>query len=473
MRGLLLLPWLLLSAGCATLPPDRLQGEIAQAVAARAAQPVDWERGTPGDQAVQDAMRRMLAETLTLDEAVAIALVNNRELRAQLARAQVARADLVQAGLLDNPTFSVSFLRGPDGTETELSLFEDFLNVFTLSARRNLASAELERTRLEVAQSALDLIAETKRTWYALVADRQAIELFAQVTDSTQAAAELARRQYEAGTVSLREQALQQSFYAQASVEAARAEAAYTADRERLNRLLGLWGADTDWRLVATLPEMPTAVPSLPELEAKAVRDRLDLAASRGEVEAVHAALGYTQQTRWLSALGIGFTVKREPDGTTSRGPQLELGLPAFDFGQGRIAALQAQLQNAENRYAQQAIDIRAEVREAGARLTAARDSAQHYREAILPLADQVLEETLKFYNGMLLGVYDLLQAKQTQINAARDYIAAWREFWLAWADLERATGSTLPLGAASGDTNDAPPAPTNGSEPQQHGDKQ
>jgi cobalt-zinc-cadmium efflux system outer membrane protein len=291
------------------------------------------------------------------------------------------------------------------------------------------------------------------------------------VTDSTQAAAELARRQYEAGTLSLREQALQRSFYAQASIEAARAEAAYNVDRERLNRLLGLWGADTDWRLAATLPEMPTAVPALSELEAKAVGDRLDLAAHRREVEAVHAALGYARQTRWLSAFGIGFKVKREPDGTTSRGPELELGLPAFDFGQGRIAALQAQLQNAESRYAQQAIDIRAEVREAGARLAAARDSVQHYRDAILPLADQVLQETLKFYNGMLLGVYDLLQAKQTQINAARDYIAAWREFWLAWADLERATGSTLQLAAAAGNTNGVPAA--NGSEPHHHGDKQ
>lgn len=458
MRRRFLWSGLLMITGCAALPPDQLQGEIAQTVAARIAQPVEWDGADPGDASVRDAIRRMLSETLTLDEAVAIALVNNRDLRAQLARAQVARADLVQAGLLDNPTFSVSLLRGPSGTETELSLFEDFLNVFTLSARKNFASAELERTRLEVAQAALDLIAETKRTWYALVADRQAIDLFAQVMDSTQAAAELAGRQYEAGTLSLREQALQRSFYAQASIEGARAEAAYNTDRERLNRLLGLWGADTGWRLASTLPEMPADVPALPGLEAKAVRNRLDLAAQRREVEAVHAALGYTHQTRWLSAFGIGFTVKREPDGTTSRGPQLEIGLPAFDFGQGRIAALQAQLENAENRYAQRAIDIRAEVREAGTRLAAARDSVQHYREAILPLADQALEETLKFYNGMLLGVYDLLQAKQTQINAARDYIAAWREFWLAWADLERATGSTLPLVAASGDMNGSKP---------------
>lgn len=459
MRQLLPLLPLILGA-CTTVPAQRLQGNIAQTISIRADRQVDWQRGAPEEEAVRDAVRRMLADELTLDEAVAIALINNRELRSQLARAQVARADLVQAGLLANPVFGISWLRGPDGTETELSVFEDFLNVFTLSARRRLAGAELDRVRLEVAHSALDLIAEVKRTWYALAADRQAIELFAQVTDSTQAAADLARRQYQAGTVSLREHALQQAFYAQASLEAARAQAAYSADREKLNRLLSLWGEDTGWRLLANLPEVPDTVPASAGLESKAVGDRLDLAARRLEVEATHAALGYTRQTRWLSALGIGFTVKREPDGTTSRGPQLKLGLPAFDFGQARIAGLEAQLQDAENRYAQEAIGIRAEVREASARVAAARDAVQHYRQAILPLTDQVLEETLKFYNGMLLGVYDLLLAKQNQINAARDYLASWREFWLAWADLERATGSTL-TGAAVNSSNKSSPAST------------
>jgi cobalt-zinc-cadmium efflux system outer membrane protein len=465
-HGLLALTLPLLAA-CASLPPERIRDEVAQTVASRTSQPVDWNAGTPDERAVRDAVRKMLGDELALDEAVGVALINNHDMRARLARAQVAQADLVQAGLLDNPVFGVSILRGDSGTETELSLFEDFLNVVTVSARKRLAAADLQRTRLEVAQAALDLVAEVKRTYYALVADRQAIELFAQVTESTDAAAELARRQYRAGTLSLREQALQQSFHAQSSLEAARAEAAFNSDRERLNRLLGLWGEETSWRLPARLPEVPAELLAVSQLEQEAVRQRLDLGAQRAEVEAAHLALGYTKQTRWLSALGIGFQIKRDPDGSASSGPELELGLPVFDRGQARIARLEAQLQDAESRYAQLAIDIRAEVREAGARLAAAHDSLRHYREAILPLADQVVQETLKFYNGMLVGVYDLLQAKQSQINAGRDYIAAWREFWIASADLERAVGGSLALPAAA--TQSAPPE--SGRPDAQHGD--
>ncbi|MEX0958923.1 MAG: TolC family protein [Burkholderiales bacterium] len=445
---------------CATASAGRVQNDVAQTVSARTAQAADWHAVSPDEQQVHETVQRMLGDQLTLDEAVAIALVNNRGLRAALARTGIARADLVQAGLLENPSFGFSLLDGDEGTEREFSVFQDFLGVFTLAARRNLAAHELERTRLEVAQQALDLIGEVKQTYYALVADRQAIGLYDQVLDATEAAAELAGRQYRAGTLSLREQSLHQSFHAQAALDAARAQARFGVDRERLNRLLGLWGENTAWTLPERLPDVPAALPESAALESRAVRQRLDLAAHRKGVEAVNLALGYTRQTRWLSALGIGFTVERGGDGSYARGPEIELGLPLFDRGQGRLARLQAQLEEAEARYAQHAIDVRAQVREAYTRVEAAHGAMMHYREAVLPLAERVADETLKFYNGMLVGVYELLAAKQSQIGAAREYISTWRDYWVAWTELERAIGGDLaPAHAATASPSAPPPA--------------
>jgi outer membrane protein, heavy metal efflux system len=435
----------LLLGACATAPADRVQQDVARQVAERAAQP-GWEAGEPDAAAVRLRVQALLADGLDRDEAIAIALLNNRALRAQLARAGIARADLVQAGLLDNPSFGFSLLDGDGGVEREFTVFQDFLGVFTLAARRNLAQHELERTRLEVAQHALTLIADVKRAYYALVGDRQAVELYMQVIDATEAAAEIASRQHRAGNLSLREQALQQSFHAQAALEAARAEARFGVDRERLNRLLGLWGENTGWTLPDRLPAVPAALPDAATLERQAVSSRLDLAAERKAVETISLALDYTRQTRWLSALGIGFTVKRDTDGSYSRGPEIELGLPLFDRGQGRIARLESELRQAEGHYAQRAIEVRAEVREAALRAEAAHGAIRHYESAVLPLADRVVDETLKFYNGMLVGVYELLAAKQSQVDAARDYVAAWRDFWMAWTDLEQAVGGDLAL---------------------------
>ena len=367
--------WLLVLSACAAVSRESVQDQIAQTVAQRMSRPVDWPADTPEEQRVQDKVRRMLDDVLTVEEAVAIAMLNNRELRAVLSRAEVARADLVQAGLLDNPVFGVSVLDGAAGTQIEYSLFMDFLNLFTLSARKHLAAGELERARLEVAQAVLDLAAEVKHNYYAIVADRQMLALYDQVLDATGAAAELARRQYVAGNLSLGAQSLHQSFYAQAALEAARAESSYAADREKINRLLGLWGPLTAWQLPPKLPDPPSVLPAVADLERQAMTTRLDLAARQSQVQVAHMTLGYARQLRWFSLFGLGFRVERDVDGNYTRGPDLVLGLPLFNRSQGSIARLEAELVATENQYAQMAIDVRAQVRDADARLSAAHDA--------------------------------------------------------------------------------------------------
>ena len=44
----------------------------------------------------------------------------------------------------------------------------------------------------------------------------------------------------------------------------------------------------------------------------------------------------------------------------------------------------------------------------------------------------------------MLLGVYQLIQAKQAEFDAYREYIEALRDYWIARSDLERAVGGRV-----------------------------
>jgi cobalt-zinc-cadmium efflux system outer membrane protein len=430
--------------GCAGIPEGDLQRHVTETLRQRGQHELGWNAEAPEERIVQERIGQLLAGELTAERAVIVALLNNRELRAIMARAEVARADVVQAGLLDNPAFGLK-LRYGGGTAQEYSLFAELLNLFTLSARKTLAGRDLERARLEVAQRAIELIAEVKHCYFNVLADRQMLELTRQVFDAAQAASDLASRQYAAGNLSQREQALQQSFFAQAALDEARAAAQFTTDREKLNRLMGAWGSQTGWTLPPRLPEVPATLPSLAQAEMQALRQRLDLAAQREAVEAAHLALGYAARSRWLSLFGVGVTVERDTDGGHSVGPDLEFTVPLFDRGQARMLRLEAQLTEAQSRYAQRAIEVRSDVRESTARLEAAHAALTHYREAILPLAQRVLDETLKFYNGMLVGVYELLDAKHAQIAAARDYVGAWRDFWIAWSDMERAQGGALP----------------------------
>ena len=44
----------------------------------------------------------------------------------------------------------------------------------------------------------------------------------------------------------------------------------------------------------------------------------------------------------------------------------------------------------------------------------------------------------------MLLGVYQLLQARQAEFTAYADSITALRDYWIARSELERTIGSRL-----------------------------
>jgi cobalt-zinc-cadmium efflux system outer membrane protein len=86
----------------------------------------------------------------------------------------------------------------------------------------------------------------------------------------------------------------------------------------------------------------------------------------------------------------------------------------------------------------------------ARARLLATRSAVETFRSALLPLRQRIVALSQEQYNAMLLGVYQLLQAKQNEVGATHDYIESARDYWIARAELERALGAPVP--AAEGE---------------------
>ncbi len=59
-------------------------------------------------------------------------------------------------------------------------------------------------------------------------------------------------------------------------------------------------------------------------------------------------------------------------------------------------------------------------------------DLAKHYRDEVLPLRKIIAEETLLRYNGMFIGVFELLAENREQTKMVMASIAATQAFWLA-----------------------------------------
>jgi cobalt-zinc-cadmium efflux system outer membrane protein len=450
------------AGGCAPIRPGAAFSDVQRIVGARTPRTVHWNQGTPADREVEERIAALLRSELTPEAAVQIALFNNRSLQAVFARLGIAQADVVQAGLLPNPVahFAWRFATNGAGPSAEANLLVDFIQALHIPLRKRVAEAALEAAKLEVAQAVIDLAADVKAAYFRLQGAEQMLELRQTVTRATDYAAGIAARQREAGAIRRLDLANERALHEQAKLDLARAEAEVLAEREHLNMLLGLWGPQTRWTLPRRLPELPRESLPAAGLESLAVSQRLDLAAARQDAEQAAHALGL-RRVEALVPTGItGAEAEREPEGEWTVGPAIELPIPVFDRGQARLAGAAAELREHLERYRALAVDVRSQVRRAWTRMESARLRAAHYPAVLLPLRREILQETQHEYNAMLVGVYQLLQAKRDEIEAGRGYVETLTEYWVARAELERAVGGDLPLSGGTPPPAGVEPAP-------------
>jgi cobalt-zinc-cadmium efflux system outer membrane protein len=429
------------------VPKDAGFSDVQQLAVDRTGYIVQWNRNTADDRAVAFKVHELLSHELSASDAAQIALLNNRHLQATFEDLGIAQADLVQAGLLKNPVFDLGVRfpnRGPSGTYLDIAAAEDFLDIALIPARQKLAQGQFDQAKARVSDEVLSLAAQARSAFFTYQAAVQTVELRKAIAQAAAASFEAARKLHDAGNMNDLEIASQRAQDARARVDLADAQAAAAESRESLNDVMGVWGPDTQWKGAGHLPDVPAREISVEGLESLALRQRQDVAAAHQDVLVQARTLGLTADFRFFQEVDLGPEFEHETDGQWRIGPTLSLPIPLFDQGQAKIARAQAVLRQSEERYYAVTVDVRSEVRAASARLLNARTKALLYRDQVLPIEQDLLRQTQLQYNGMFLGVFQLLQAKRDQIDAAREYIEALRDYWTARADVERAVGGRL-----------------------------
>ena len=436
-----------LLVGCASTSPDAAFRDVSRAAEQRVGHPLRWSRGTAEDREVEALVRDLLGRELTVDQAVQVALLNNRSLVATYEELSISQADLVQAGLLKNPSFRAGMTTAEaDRLDPNLVLGVswDFLHVFMLPAKKKIAAAELEAVERRVEGAVVTLTADVKRAYFELQAAQQILALREIIARAGRASAELASAQLEAGNASELDVATHREASQALALDLVRAEADVLAARERLTALLGLWGAGTAFRIPGLLPELPPSDPPLGDLEALGIAQRFDLDAMRKEREALDRTFALARTARFTGGLTGGLEGGRLTDGHVSLAPSGEIELPIFDQRQALVARAEARVRQADDRLYARGVEVRSEIRAAKERLAFARSTVLLYQREVIPLRERVVALTQERYDAMLLGVYQLLGAKQAETHAYREYIEATRDYWIARVDVERAVGGRL-----------------------------
>jgi cobalt-zinc-cadmium efflux system outer membrane protein len=451
-------------AGCTSTNPNAAFKDVDDTVKARAGESARWLRDDAQSRDAAQTVEMLLRTNLTAQSAVTIALLNNRALQAKYEEIGISQAELAQVSRLHNPVLFGSWRfpnQPPSFLDAEYSASADFLDVLTLHARKKIAAQNLAAMKWHVADEVLRSGAEVQSAFYTMQAGQDLISRLSAVAELNGEAADFAQRQYDAGNINDLQLLNFQAAAAQGRLDVMQAKMQAAMDRERLNRLLGLSGAQINWKIGEPLAPPMASEPPLENLEALAVSQRLDLIAMRGERDALAAALRLKKNTRLIPGATVGIDTERSVNGDAGQrvtGPTLSVEVPLFDQGQPAVARLAAQFRQAQDHLDAMEVDVRSEVRQAQEALLSARAIAEHYDKTLLPQRRLIVRQTLLQYNAMQKDTYELLAAKEHEQNAERGYVEALRDYWMARAMLERAVGGRLQGGVAGAKSEAAKP---------------
>ena len=429
-------------AGCAHVDPNPAFRELANTVHLRTGKRAQWNRGSTEDAQAQSAVTSLLSHPLTADSAMQVALLNNHNLQATYEELGIAEADLVEAGLLKNPVFY--FERRLPGQAAEIDLVQEFIDILLLPLRKRIAAAQFEAAKLRVGHEILTTAAEVRAAFYEHQGDQQLVDLRKTVADATERSAETALKMHEAGNLRDLDLASEQATHAQAKIDLAKAQANAVQSREKLNKLMGAFGAQTNWTVASRLSELPGNEVSTAQLESRAIQQRLDLAAAGQQFIAEARARGIARAEAILQGAQIGSHYEHEIEPRHSTGPSVSVPIPIFNQGQPASARASAKMRQAEQRYLALAADIRSDVRAARDKMLLSRRQVEYFKSTALPTRTRVTEESQLEYNAMQIGPFQLLQAKQEEVKTGADSVEALRDYWVARAELEKAVGGSL-----------------------------
>ena len=442
--GLLLVLFGGVFAGCATVNPsadyDRARGYAAAATTT--------DQGSIAtaaeDSLVADQIESRLADGLTMDEAVDIALLNNRELKAGFYEIGISRAELVQSGLLANPSLG-AVLRYPEGggdPTIEAQLAFNLLDLWQRPARKRVGEYRLERAILQAAHEAAQMSARTKTAYIATVAAQRKREIEQLNLRATEDFLELSLARQTAGAATETESNTARAEHLEQAALVRSAELFEVETKLRLASLLGLDIDPASLTVTDTLAPQSEIHLDLDMLTASADSHRLDVWAARENVRAMEAAVSLQKRLRFPELRG-GDEIEGR-GGEYEIGPGLDLELPLFDQNQAQVSIAEMRQQQANASFEELRLSAHQQVRTAFERLETTLETARSYEEDILPLRESSLDLASKSFQAGKTGFLNVLEA-QKQLIAARREAASWVESSaLMVISLEAACGRTL-----------------------------
>lgn len=445
---LLSLALVLLAVGGCSIPSKRENVDAtARLMVGQVSAPLVWRLDPKADASARQQVEAMLADGLTLDEAIRVAFLASPELQLAFEELELSRAQLVAATSVSNPVLVVGS-RQPNGDlaafypdrTISFGVVESLIGLLTLPGRRGVAKRDLERARYQAAESAVRLAEEVAQAWIDYSAELQMQDLRERAVSVASTAYEnlVAARAPDEEVRADRDELLSRQR------DAVRERLAVAKARAVLEEQMGISGWRDDWLVQDPLPSLPATDPDPVAQERAALDRRLDVRAANEAIETRLRLLAHKRRFRWLGQLDIGLFREEVVGGTSFTGPNIAIELPFLDQHQAELLNADSELRSQLRRREAVGLLARKQIRTAAAELAATRQLLAQVEGEILP--------TLRQQQADPAGGDPNDSRVQTRrlknMDTEREHIGLLRSYWSARLSLALAAGD---WGALSG----------------------
>ena len=400
----------------------------------------------------------LLTSELSLPSAVEVALINSPGIQAMLSEYWADSSQIALSGSIPNPVFEFGRLTSDEELEIERILSVGLLDLIRLPILKRKAELKLDSNRLQLSANVVEQITDVRNAWVNAVAEQQLASYAEQVFNSAEASAKLAANMQAIGNFNALSRARQQAYYANAASNLTSSRHSALAAKEALIRALGLNDTQAEsLKLPSRLSDLPEKPISAETVSSMAFDNRLDVQMAMADLKAAGYAQGLSTfgEMTDIEIAGISETVWKEDERESVTGFELGIELPIFKSISKIRDQMNAKTLTAANRLENTTRSASSHLREAYSSYRASFDLARHYRDEIVPLQQLISEENLLNYNGMIIGVFELLADSRTQIESVQSAIQANRQFWIADAALRssmvgKPMSSSVAMAAAS-----------------------
>jgi cobalt-zinc-cadmium efflux system outer membrane protein len=397
------------------------------------------------------------ANTITLDEAIQLALEHNKNLLATRTTIEQSLHQETTAGLRPNPNLSVSFSSLPlfapqEGLKNYLSdngsLDIGLGYTFELGGKRGdrIAAARdtTAVTRAQVTDAERALIFQVATQFIGVQLANSTVELARDNLKSFENAVEIGTAKYKSGAISENDYLKIKLQLLQFQTDLQAAQLARVQGLVALRQLVGYETVSADYDVAG--PFDYRAVPlNAGDLFKLAADNRPDLLAAHRAVTASKSQVELAQ-ANGIQDLTVGVDYVRQPLGgdhtanTASLGVSMPLAI--FDRNQGEIARTKVAVTQAELQEAELIGQVKADVQNAYENLQENARIAEYYLSGYLEVAKRSRDISEYAYTKGATSLFDFLDAERSYRSTQLAYRQAIAAHLLAVEQVREAVGT-------------------------------